>query len=249
MRIEVSPYRFDDDPLWADGAARCPFDIHAVGLPAIREDGGAVASLRRHSSGPGEGEDEVVSFGLLDVETGDISGYEELVDGGRGGTRKRFTCWRWYKDAKTKALEINETLANGWRPMHLLPVDIDPSLGPYGDEAAGDERPPAERRPVELTIKQDQVVLRVPGVKVLARFEDDWPRPEDDEPDEGMCWYHGPSPQEVFADKETGVAMVSVAYESGPCMCDSVLRREFFRLDAETLAEIELRAQPASSEG
>lgn len=66
--------------------------------------------------------------------------------------------------------------------------------------------------------------------------------------DEGMCWYHRPNPQDVVSDAETGVALVAVRYESGPCMCESPVYREIIRIDAETLAEIEVRAQLTSPE-
>lgn len=247
IRIVVSPFRFDDDPLWADGTARCPFDVDAVGLPAIREDGRVIADLRSWASGFSEGEDEVVSFSLFDVETEAVSGVQVLVEGD-GGERGRYDCWHWYKEAKAQAAEINDTLASGWRPMRELPVEVDPGLAPYAEADDADDRLPANVRPVQLTVRQGQVVFRVPGVKVLSRVDEKWPRPQDDEPDEGMCWYHGPFPEELVVDDKTGVVVASVRYESGPCMCDSVVTREVFRIDGETLAEIDVRARWASDD-
>jgi len=247
VHIEISSYRFDEDPTWADGTARCPFDVRAVGLPAIREDGQSIATLSSETSGPSEGEDELVSFRVFDIETEEFSEDQSLVEG--SGDRKSYDCWRWYKAAKASAAEVNDTLAQGWRPMHPLPVEVDPRLAPYGDEGRTSQRPPPHSRPVQLTVLQGQAVFRVPGVKVLSRNEDRWPRPQDDAPDEGMCWYHGPNPEEIFADAETGVALVSVRYESGPCMCDSPVYSEVIHIDAATLSEIDSRAQWVSSEG
>ncbi len=244
VRIVVSRFSFEEDPMWGEGSARCPFEVRTVGFPAIEQDGGAIANLSSGVSGPSEGEDETVSFTVLEVETRKLSRYETLVQGTYD--RDKYDCWRWYKKAKAQAAEINETLAEGWRPLRELPVEVDPSLAPYPDEGVEEEVRPGSARPVQLTLLNRQVVFRVPGVKVLSRSEDDWTRPEDDDPAEGMCWYHDAHPYAVFADDQTGVAMIEVGYESGPCMCESVVGHEIVRLEPETIAEIDRRGALAA---
>lgn len=246
VRIEVSRFRFDDDPQWADGTALCPFDVSSVGLPAIRGDGGAIADLHSETFGPSDGEDELVTFSVLDVETHERSRNDTIVEGVYD--RHKYTCWRWYKRARAQAAEINEMLADGWRPMRELPVEVDPRLGPGAEDGEFEELRPAGQRPVQLTLLTGQVVFRVPGVKVLSRAEEDWWRPEDDDPDMGMCQYDGPDPWRVVADASTGVAMISMSFQAGSCMCDTPVGHEIIHLDAQTIAEIDRRGALAGDE-
>lgn len=246
VRVEVSRFRFDEDPQWADGTALCPFDVRAVGLPAIRGDGGAIADLHSETFGPSDGEDELVTFSMLDVETRETSRTDTLVEGVYD--RNKYTCWRWYKRAKAQAAELNEMLADGWRPMRELPVEVDPRLGPGGEDGEFAERRPASQRPVQLTLLGGQVVFRVPGVKVLSRTDDDWLRPVDDDPHMGMCQYGGPEPWRVLVDASTGVAMISMSFQAGSCMCDTPVGHEIIHLDADTIAEIDRRGAIAGDE-
>ena len=232
----------DEDGYWADGTARCPFSVSGVGFPAVRTDGSALARISHGSSGPGEGEDEHVSVETIDVAADDGPESTTLVDGSESlGTDH---CWRWYKRARKTAAELNETFATGWRSMERLPVQLHGDGQAYGWDPYPFDDPEqpytAHTRPVQLTWMREEVVLRVPGVRVLARATADWQVPPDD-PSEGGCWYDPPAPTELWVDRATGVGALKVEHISGPCYCESWDDMHTFAVPAEALAEIDRR--------
>ena len=117
------------------------------------------------------------------------------------------SAWR---EARRKATEINARLRNeGWRPMERLPVAVETAS--YGRSELLDL--PAAQRPVELAVRSGEIVLRIPGVRVLARIPLSADR---------QAWLYDPlsgdvhhaRPQSVFADEATGVALIEVRYET-----------------------------------
>ena len=239
-RIVVT--RWDDtldeqeDRYWADGTARCPFEVQALGLPAVDDDGTTLAWYSREMGGASEGEDEIASVRMVDLGSDVEVEKTVLVDGNDNA------CWRWYKRARARAAELNERFADGWRPLEQLGVQPHGTGQAYGYDELDEPEVPytPHTRPVQLTWMHDEVVLRIPAVKVLARSAAAWQIPADD-PDVGGCWYDAPAPTQLWVDRQTGASAVFVEHISGPCYCDSYEEMHAFAIGAEAILEIDRR--------
>jgi hypothetical protein len=210
-----------------DGA--CP-DIDFHGLPAVDVHGTTIVF------GGWDYPGTVVAW--LDVDSGErlenISMFS-VLDPTDEESPCAASAWR---EARRKAAEINARLRDGWRSMDTLPVAVDTaSDGP--SELL--EIPPAQR-PIELAVRGGEIVLRIPGVRVLTRIPLSGER---------QAWLYDPlqgdvhhaKPESVFADEATGVALIEVRYEM---MCwDSHHDLEPVRLSPDVFARV--RAYPYPS--
>jgi hypothetical protein len=237
-RVVVSAFRkHEEDEL-------CPFSVEARGFPAVSSDGTQMVSGWIEGSG-----DETTSLRVRwhDVETDSVVD-SQVVFEGYGDTDEDWStsgCHRWWREVRRAAAEVNARLAEGsWRPMAELPIAIYDPWGSDGLEAetrAEDmARPPAER-PVELTWRWGDVVVRVPGVRVIARVPVQW---YGEDPDR-YC-QNEPRLRQVFADEATGVTAVMLDYESGACLCWTTTSMRALRLPSAVFAAV--HDQPLASE-
>lgn len=214
-----------------DGTALCPFDVQAHGFPAVNEDGTSVAYFTAEALSSSDGEDELVLVSLLDIASDTDSKTTVIVDGDQ--LPGKFHCWRLYRRAREQAARLNAAFSTGWRSMEHLPLDYEEY--PSEEDALG-----PHARPVEMTRIGKEVVVRIPGVKVLARAPADW-QIVADKPWEGGCWFEPPVPAAIWADRETGIATVEVMQTGGPCFCYASTAFHPLLLPVEAFDEIDRR--------
>lgn len=214
-----------------DGTALCPFDVRAHGFPAVNADGTSVAYFTAEALSSSDGEDELVLVSLLDIASDTDTKTTVILDGDQ--LPGKFHCWRLYRHAREQAAELNAVFSTEWRSMEHLPLDHDEY--PSEDEPMG-----PNTRPVEMTRIGKEVVVRVPGVKVLARAPADW-QIAPDKPWEGGCWFEPPVAAVMWGDRETGVAVVEVMQTGGPCYCYASTAFHPMRLSADAFDEIDRR--------
>ena len=88
---------------------------------------------------------------------------------------------------------------------------------------------PASERPVQAVVRGRELVVRIPGVKVLARA----PIPDD---------VHAASVDEVHVDRATGTVLVTYAFCDGDsCSCDPRFSTQILHWAPEVLAAIDDR--------
>jgi hypothetical protein len=257
-RIFVSRYGQEDERGWGDGTARCPFEVEATGFPAVSEDGSTVAWFTAETLSSSDGEDEIVTLAWLDVERDAndeslviVDGDEISEDEDAAGSRCRI-LWR---RARVRASKANARLAGStWRAMTHLPVGLDPrhvyDEAYEDDDVLGDDDEEyaaalaSRRQRVQAIYLHGQAILRVPGVKVLERRTARWDDPGID-PDD-PCIFSA-YPAEIFADRETGVAVAEVAQVADPCFCYAATTYRRIDLSPATYEEI-LRRNPGGDE-
>ncbi|MCA9649973.1 MAG: hypothetical protein KC501_08695 [Myxococcales bacterium] len=171
----------------------------------------------------------------MDTDTVDTS--VTIYDGDEGweeGTRHRH-CHALWEGAKARADEVNQRLAQrSWRKLERLPLPIHGSdLDDREEDRAAVLASPAASRFVELTHVGNDLVLRVPGVRVLVRTPVRWQGPWDYQCDTR------PHLREVWADRPSGAVAVLYDHQSGACMCYPPLLTGVLRWSPETFEAID----------
>lgn len=228
-----------------NGIAGCAFEIEYEGFPALSEDGTQVVTFEYAIS---SGADEDV--GLYDVVWRRVEDDAELrraqlANGEIIGSdfEDAGACQRAARQARRAVARVREELREGWHSLPELAVQGDPPIWmSYGDQEELDEGAgptPAAERPVEAFHRNGWFILRVRGVTVVhkeARI--DWLGL----PPEMTLDSTVPNIRALHGDAATGVAVVTMDYESASCMSDSSAVFHVVRLAPEAFETIERRA-------
>ncbi len=201
----------------------CYWHLTTRELPAIAEDGSVVAVTEAHvqqmSMFPGERD-------LVLAPVGDATATATrlvLYDDGDAIDADEAQCRKTLRRIRRRVATANEALAaRAWRPLEALPVQR------RLDETT--DGLPASERPVQVVVLGRELVVRIPGVKVLARapVPDDLPRAR------GV--------DAVDVDRQTGTVLVTYVYCDGEsCTCDPRYRTAIEHWAPEVLAEIDAR--------
>jgi hypothetical protein len=230
----------------AHGTALCPFEVSSVGLPAVDASGEVVATLVNEVLSSSDGEDELVTFRRQAI--GNDANIETTVVLDGDAAPGRYHCRNLYKQARAHAALINATLdEGGFRAMERFPVALrngradDTFFDPEQEsdsESDLEARPAPDQRPVEIVPVHDDVVLRIPGVKVFARRSALGWGEVDDDPDMGGCWYEEPYVQSAFADRDAGVVLLQVDQMGGPCFCYAATEHYTWSIGRETVERV-----------
>jgi hypothetical protein len=108
---------------------------------------------------------------------------------------------RLHRNLAARARRANAALAtHTWRALEHLPIELGyhemPELDP----------PPADQRPVQAVVQHGELIVRIPGVRVLERHD---------------LEIDGDFVHRVYADRDTGTALVVVGgCEGEDCTCD-----------------------------
>lgn len=149
----------------ADGAARCPFEVEALGFPAVTTDGTRAVASVRYVPSASDGEDERMAVFWRAVEDDAMLEERTVFDGMESGgfSREPGNCAALHARARRAAAAINVRLAEDeWRTMHPLAIGIhDEGWFDYDVEARQDllTRAPSDRPP-ELTWRWGSLVDR-----------------------------------------------------------------------------------------
>lgn len=225
-------------------SALCPFETSAEGLPAVTVEGDLVVESVTETGSASDGEDESMLVSWHDVDGDSVEHGLAIYEGGLGWEEGRYHrhCRALWQQAKAQAELANRRLAQRtWRalqPMEIFthdPDDYDYDLDRREEILAT----PARRRPAELTYDGRHAIVRIPGVKVLARTDVDWWGDDDDFCD------RAPHVRERWADRETGAIVLSMDYQSGACLCDTVTFVHTLRWPESVFAAAE---RPVTSE-
>lgn len=235
-----------------DGATLCPFNVEAVGFPAVSADGTRFAYWVSETLSSSDGEDEAGTLRVVDVETdialetvfvfdGDAD-YGVVVPAGMSfKAQTRAHCRRLGIQAQAQATVANGLLAErGWNSMEELDLDTrDRAM--FGDEDS-DGLAPANERRVELVHFDRTAAIRIRGVKVLARTEAEW-----NSPWESGCGGYTSDIQGVYVDRKTSVAVAEVRQQGGPCFCYAATLLHALPMTPEILATIDTRNRLAEA--
>jgi len=241
-KISVSRYGAlgeDDDEF---GAALCPFRVEATHFPAVSADGSQFTYFIAETLSSSDGEDELGTLRISDFE-GDVTQREIVVLNGDGFPSSGSIededqrCRKVWRATRARAKEANEALAmTRWRTMESLPLSGE---WEYAHEELMAE--PAATRGVEMVVRRGEAVVRIPGVKVLARTPVDW----DSSGGEGACADFIATVDTVYYERESGLALAEVAQQGGPCFCYSETLLHPLAMPAEAVARIDARAAAA----
>jgi hypothetical protein len=210
----------------AEDADACFFEVEAIGLPAVRDDGRVVVFVESDPTGGADawvGGDELVTVDLVDVEGSDRRRLTEDI-AERGGEDARGTigdvdaesCRAYERRLRARVRDYNAELRR-YRAMQQLDVvvvdterygEIDPSK----ILAATDVAP--ELRPVQALYRAGWFALRVPGLRVLSQEAKSAWRSTDE-----LC-DADPHILEVWGDRRSNVGVVVVDHANGGCLCD-----------------------------
>lgn len=218
-------------------AGPCSFGVVERGLPAIDREAERVVNLEfEGAQGPSDWDTSVVALVWRDFDD-NVVAREQVYDSealapGDPYDAPRVYCARARKRIEQRLPALNAALdAAPLVPMISQPVQLDalyantPPLSPRASE-----------RPVELRYNSGQLIARVRGVDVLARVSHpDW------QGEHGMLDAYNPNIIGLYADRETGVAVVERSYESASCMSDTQTYAGVTRLPEAVLTEIERR--------
>jgi hypothetical protein len=208
----------------APGPDAC-WGVEGEGFPAISDDGTTIVAPRANhlqlSYTPGTMELE-----WHDVERGRITRSQPVVvaDERFDETDER-ACARVARGIRRRAHAANMALAAAgrWRAMERLPVALFHSWA--AEESGGDylaDTLPGDRV-AQLVVRHGEVVLRIPGVKVLERH----PLPAGE-------------PFAVYGDRATGtVLLVTSACVGDSCTCDPSFTSHVLHWSPESFAAIE----------
>jgi hypothetical protein len=208
----------------APGPDAC-WGVAGEGFPAISHDGATIvvpkANYLQLSYTPGTMELE-----WHDVASGHITRSQPVVvaDESFDETNER-ACARVARGIRRRAHAANMALAAAgrWRAMERLPVAFfqswaaEESRGEYlADTLPGD-------RVVQLVARHDELVLRIPGVKVLERHS-----------------LSAGEPFAVYGDRATGtVLLVTTECVGDSCTCDPSFTSHVLHWSPESFAAIE----------
>jgi hypothetical protein len=181
-------------------------DLSAVDMPAIDVDKGIVVVPQL----------EILQLstivGWWEVSWLDPSGNEEslaLVDDSPREVRRRVR-------------EVNAKLrASQWRTMQRLAVEL-----PTDDDFVDPDEPPGERR-VQAITQHGELIVRIPGVRVLERHPLEHERR---------------SLHRIYADRDSGTVLAIFMECTGEdCTCDPAFTAEVMRFDEATFTWIDRR--------
>jgi hypothetical protein len=226
------------------GADACSFEVRAIGLPAVRDDGRVVAFVEADAIGNAEGwvgGDDFVTVDRVDVEASDRRRLtDDIWD--RGGLEPEFTvtadaCRGYEHRLRQRVRDYNVELRR-YRPMQQLDVVVvDP-------ERVGETDPSTilsayavarEDRPVQALYRAGWFALRVPGLRVLSREAKAGWRVADEFCDAD------PHIQEIWGDRRSGAGVAVVDHVSGGCLCDAALAVHPIAVPAAVFDELAVR--------
>lgn len=253
-RIAVSQMRKsgDEDGFDYDGTALCPFNVEAVGFPAVSADGTKFAYWISETLSSSDGEDEAGTLRIVDVVTDTALETVVVFDGDSdygvvrpaGMSLEAQTaahCRHLRTQAKAQGKVANALLAvQGWNSMEEL--DLDTRDRAMLDDEDADGRAPAKERRVELVLFERTAAIRIPGVKVLARTQAGWNGGW-----ESGCGGYVADIEGVYVDRKTSVAVAKVGQEGGPCFCYSATLFHVLPMTSEILATIDARNASAEA--
>jgi hypothetical protein len=130
------------------------------------------------------------------------------------------TAARLHRHVAARARRANAALAaRTWRPLARLPIELGyremPELDPV----------PADERPVQAVVQHGQLVVRIPGVRVLERHD---------------LEIDGDFVHRVYADRTSGTALVVVGGCKGEdCTCDPGFAAQRMQWSEATFAAID----------
>jgi hypothetical protein len=158
--------------------------------------------------------------GWFEVSWLDPSGPDEtlmLVD-------ERGSEWLSRSEVRRRERDINAKLqGSSWRSMEQLAVEL--ANDDWQDFAL--DEPPAERR-VQAIMQHGELIVRIPGVRVLERHRLEHPRV--------MSLYR------LYADRDSGTALAIFMDCLGDnCTCDPAFTAQVMRFDEATFAAIDRR--------
>lgn len=246
-RITVGPWkgkRAEDDEGF-DDSARCPFEVHSRGFPAISSDGSTIVGISRGAWSASDGEDEVMVVRWHDVTRDEVVHSITVFDGEDGAYDYEDTdphCKKLWRGAKQAALDINARIAEGsWRTLVDVGIQARDAIPEWDREALEDETPvPAAARPVELMHVGKQAALRIRGVEVLHRADVDWIGTET-----WPCML-APNVLAVLGDRDSGTLAVFVDHQTGGCLCYSEIELHALRVPEAIFAEAARRPSAQS---
>jgi hypothetical protein len=202
------------------------FMVAAHGFPAIDEHGEVaipLAHMRMLSSWPGTLALEWLAADGTQRKTPLVT-EADMLD-----TEK--ACAKYRRDVGARLRDANDELAaRNWRQLEQLPVELpDPE---YHDPTRVEETP-AHERPVQALVRHGQLVVRIPGVRVLERHDIDAP----------YSYLH-----RVYVDRTSDTVIAVLARcEGEDCTCDPGFFAYRTQWNAETFEAIE--QHPCISEG
>lgn len=212
--------------------------VEAKDFPAISVDGKTIV-VPRADQLQSQGTAGTLSLEWHDVASGSIRDSQPLVQNDGGDPFDERGCARIARGIRQNAKAANAALAAvSWHTMEKLPVAFyDYS---YAAETHADHLqkiPPAERV-VQILAQHGELVLRIPGVKVLERH------PTSAE-----------EPVAVYAERTTGTVLIVLRTCLGTShTCDPSYTAQVVRWSPETFATIDARPcnpapRPAGSAG
>jgi hypothetical protein len=215
--------------------------VDAKGFPAISDDGKTVV-LPRDDQLQSQGTAGTTRLEWHDVASGSIRQSQPIaldpVFHDSGEDSGLVDCKRTARNSRQNASAANEALdAVSWHTMEKLPV----AFHDFGFDAESHAEhlrtvPPADRV-VQILAQQGEVVLRIPGVKVLERH----PKTAEE-------------PIAVYADRATGTVLIVFRSCLGTShTCDPSYAGQVVHWNPETFATIDARPcnpdQPERSDG
>lgn len=233
-RILVSS--FDDSALdeygEGEGTAMCPFTVEGQGFPAVSPDGSKITSYVAEVLSSSDGQDELVTVRVTDVDTDAVEQSIVVVDGNQFDDAHH--CKKLWRAARRRAAKMNQILGQSeWLAMKRVDLTADWDMDP--DENRDELlEVPAGERPAQLVAQHGEYVARIPGVKVLGRISRDWSAPGQDE----MCSDFSPYVSGFHVEPTTGVAAVTVEQMGGPCFCYAETRYRPWPMGTEAVERL-----------
>ncbi len=238
-RIVVGPYRRWGRP----GAALCPFEVQALGFPAVTVEGDRIVSAVAEAVSASDGEDETMHVRWHDVDADTVSEDVLIFDGEADWEQDRKWhphCRDLWEEARAQAEAANQQLAErDWRRLERLEISIyDPHTWDFvEDDRAALMARPARERALELLHQHGTAVVRVPGLRVLEKAEVDWWGGFDHSCDSD------PHLLGAWGDRRSGAVAVELDHQSGACLCYTPTYTRTLRWSEETFAALEREAE------
>ena len=196
-----------------EGTALCPFTVEGRGFPAVSADGSQITTYVAEVLSSSDGQDELVTVRITDVAADAVERATVVVDGNQFDDEHH--CRKLWRAARRRAAKMNQMLAETeWLAMQRVDLQADWDFDPdeYHEELLA---VPARERPAELAWLRNEVVVRIPGVKVLGRISPDWYAEDQDE----LCSDFEPFVTGFHVEPTTGIAIATVEQMGGPCFC------------------------------
>lgn len=220
----------------------CGYSVEAKGLPAVSHDGARVAHVLNDPPGNADSWAMGSAFVVIEFDGDDqsrsserrlLEGWNQRFDDPAGSDDGQ--C-RAYTARLRERIEAYNDELTGYRPMAPLDVVADgrPRIAVQSALDLVDPASlPAMERPVVARWRSGWFTLRVPGVTVIAKQEQEqWMRPDE------FC-DDAPHLQAVYADRRSGRGLVLLDYISGGCLCEDGEYFEPIGLDDSVFDAIE----------